>query len=130
LWPDLPKERAMPGPDPAPDFRWRDLAEEVLTGFRAWREQHPTASLSEIEDDLDRRLHRMRARLLEDAARRSAAADLGRPADRPRCPTCGERMRADGREVRRLTTTGDEVLTLRRARARCPACGSGLFPPG
>ena len=118
----------MPAPDP--DARWRELAEEALTGFRAWREQHPAASLSEIEDDLDRRLHRLRARLVEDAALRSAAADLGRAPERPRCPACGARMHADGQEVRRLTTTGDEVLTLRRTRARCPACGTGLSPPG
>jgi len=117
-------------PESDPDARWNDLAAEVLTGFRAWRAQHPTASLTEIEDDLDRRLHRMRARLLEDAARRSAAAAVGATAARPACPTRGELMRADGREVRRLTTTGDEGLTLTRSRARCPVCGTGVFPPG
>jgi predicted RNA-binding Zn-ribbon protein involved in translation (DUF1610 family) len=122
------KEPAMPAADP--DDRWSDLAAEVLTGFRAWREQHPTATLTELEDDLDRRLHGMRARLLEDAAVRSAAADLGARAARPACPECGTAMQADGREVRRLTTTGDEVLTLRRSHARCPICGTGLFPPG
>lgn len=116
-------------PESDPDARWNDLAAEVLTGFRAWREQHPTATLTEIEDDLDRRLHGMRARLLEDAAVRSAAADVGSTAARPACPTCGARMQADGREVRRLTTTGDEVLVLTRSRARCPVCGSGFFPP-
>ena len=117
-------------PAAEPDDRWSELAAEVLTGFRAWRAQHPTATLTEIEDDLDRRLHRMRARLLEDAAVQSAATDVGRTATRPACPACGTPMRADGREVRRLTTTGDEVLTLTRSRARCPACGGGLFPPG
>ncbi|MEA2597120.1 MAG: hypothetical protein QOF01_3589 [Thermomicrobiales bacterium] len=117
-------------PEFDPDARWRDLAGEVLTGFRAWREQHPTATLGEIEDDLDRRWYRLRARLVEDAALRSAAAELGPTAARPACPTCGAPMRADGREARRLTTTGDEVLTLTRSRARCPACGGGLFPPG
>jgi hypothetical protein len=117
-------------PESAPDARWNALAAEVLTGFRAWRTQHPTATLTEIEDDLDRRPHGMRARLLEDAAVRSAAADLGATMARPVCPECGTPMQADGREVRRLTTTGDEVLTLARAHARCPACGTGLFPPG
>jgi hypothetical protein len=113
-----------------PDTQWNELAAEVLTGFRAWRDQHPTATLTEIENDLDRRLHRMRARLLEDAAVRSAAAGVAATAARPVCPDCGTPMQADGREVRRLTTTGDEVLTLTRAHARCPACGAGLFPPG
>lgn len=112
-----------------PDDPWSALAAEVLTGFRAWRERHPTATLTEIEDDLDRRLHGMRARVLEDAAVRGAAATPAEAA-RPACPDCGAPMRADGREVRRLTTTGGEVLTLARSRARCPACGTGLFPPG
>lgn len=101
----------------------------MLTGFRAWRTQHPTASLPEIEEELDRRWYRLRARVIEDAAVRSAAADLTATAARPACPTCGAMMQADGREVRRLTTTGDEVLTLTRSRARCPVCGSGFFPP-
>lgn len=119
--------------DPALDeeieARWRDLAAEVLTGFRAWREAHPTASLTEIEDALDERWARARARVVEDAAVASAAAQARAWAERPRCPACGAAMRADGQGARRLTTTGDQVLTLRRARARCPACGAGLFPP-
>ena len=115
--------------DRDPDADWRALSVEVLTGFRAWREQHPTATLTEIEDELDRRWYRPRARVVEDAAVRSAAAS-GATTARRACPTCGAPMQADGREVRRLTTTGDEVLTLVRAHARCPACGTGLFPPG
>ena len=119
--------------DPALDddveTRWRDLAGEVLGGFRAWREQHPTAALTEIEDALDERWARARARVVEDAAVTGAAAQAAGWVERPRCPDCGAAMQADGQEVRRLTTTGDQVLTLRRHRARCPACGAGLFPP-
>ena len=121
----------MPAADPVPDrdARWRDLAEEVLTGFRGWREAHPTATLAEIERALDERWAAARARLLEDAAAMSRAADLVRSGERPLCPHCGTPTRADGTAVRRLTTTGDRVLTVRRSRARCPACGAGLFPP-
>ena len=109
---------------------WQELAGEVVSGFRAWREAHPTATLGEIEQALDERWARARARLLEDAALTSAAADLRRTAERPICPACGARMHADGTEVRRLATSGDQTLSLRRSRARCPACGTGLFPPG
>jgi len=115
---------------PVPDAAWPETAADVLSGFRAWREAHPTATLAEIEAALDERLHGLRARLLEDAALASAAADLTASAARPACPACGERMRSDGTEARRLTTVGDRTLTLRRSRARCPACGTGLFPPG
>jgi hypothetical protein len=55
---------------------WDELAEEVFTGFREWRVQHPRATFKEIETALDERLARMRARLLTDAALQSTASDL------------------------------------------------------
>ena len=121
----------MPAPvlDDAVEARWRELAAEVLSGFRAWREAHPRASLTEIKEALDARWAAARARVVEDAAVASAAAQAGRWAERPRCPACGAAMHGDGTEARRLTTTGDQVLTLRRHRARCPACGAGFSPP-
>jgi ribosomal protein S27AE len=116
--------------DPARfEARWQELAAEVLSGFREWREQHPTATLSEIERALDERLDGLRARMLEDAALASRAADLRASQARPPCPECGAPMHADGRATRRLTTRGDRRLTLTRHHARCPACGAGLFPP-
>ena len=114
------------------DGRWSQEAEAVLTGFKEWRLQHPKATLSEIEVALDARLARMRARLLEDAALASAAADLrALPAtERPRCPRCGRPMQACGPEARSLTTTHEQRLTLRRHYAVCTACQEALFPPG
>ncbi len=116
----------------SPDLEatWQALAGEVFSGFRAWRAAHPTATLTEIEQALDDRWMRARAQVVEDAAVLSAAAALNRTSARPACPRCGTRMQADGTEGRRLTTDGDHPLTLRRSHARCPACGSGLFPPG
>jgi uncharacterized protein YPO0396 len=35
------------------EARWRQLSEEVITGMAEWREQHPRATLSEIEAALD-----------------------------------------------------------------------------
>ena len=57
------------------DQDWRGLSEEVITGMKEWRLQHPRATLTEIETALDERLARLRARMLEDAALASAAAD-------------------------------------------------------
>lgn len=111
------------------EVRWAELAAELLSGFREWREQHPTATLTEIETALDERLDGLRARLLADAALASAAADLRASPARPPCPACGTPMHADGQATRRLTTRGGRHLTLTRSRARCPACGAGVFPP-
>ena len=114
------------------DVRWQDEMAAIVSGFKEWRLAHPRATLAEIEAALDARWAVARARLVEDAALASAAADLRAlpPEQRPRCPDCGAAMEARGQEVRRLTTTHEQPLALTRHRAVCPACGAGLFPPG
>ena len=116
----------------ATEAQWRQLADEVFTGMKEWRLQHPKATLTEIERALDERLAQMRARMLEDAALASAAADQRAvpPAERPRCPQCGQPMALRGPEARHLTTTYEQPLTLRRHYAVCAACEEALFPPG
>ncbi len=116
----------------ATEAQWRQLADEVFTGMKEWRLQHPKATLTEIEQALDERLARMRARMLQDAALASAATDLRglSAAERPHCPQCGAVMQVRGPEARQLTTTYEQPLTLRRHYAVCPACDEAVFPPG
>jgi hypothetical protein len=102
---------------PTPDLR------SVEAEVRAWRQQHPAATLSEIEAELDQRLHTARAALLAEVVSDVSIA-VGD------CPDCGARLARDGRRERTLTTIGDEPVALSRMHARCPRCGSGLFPPG
>lgn len=104
----------------------------MLTGVKEWRLAHPRATLAEIEAAVDERLARVRARLIEDAALASAAADLAAcpAAARPGCPQCSAAMVLRGPEVRHLTTTYEQGLALRRHYLTCPACGGALFPPG
>ncbi len=114
------------------EARWEKLATEVYIGFREWRLQHSKATFREIERALDERWAKARARMLEDAALASAAADLSEASEeeRPSCPRCGQRMEAHGRDTRNLTTSYNETISLERSYAHCPNCGSGLFPPG
>lgn len=114
------------------EARWRQLAEEVMVGMKEWRLQHPKATFREIEAALDERLARVRARMLEDVALASAAADVsvaGR-AEKPQCPNCGSAMEPRGQDTRKLTTNYNQTVTLKRSYATCPVCGLGLFPPG
>lgn len=122
-----PKEPPTQGPP-----GWDALAEEVFTGFREWRVQHPRATFTEIEQALDARWARARARILADAALASAARDLGRVPDpeRPGCPDCGGRLVLAGAEERTLTTTYEQPIRLRRSATVCTACGRRVFPPG
>jgi hypothetical protein len=113
------------------DQQWRELSEEVITGMKEWRLQHPRATLSEIEAALDARLARLRARMLEDAALASAAADWKSAAGTaPRCPECGQPLQARGGHPRQLQTHGGQHLMLQRDYGVCRVCHTGLFPPG
>jgi YgiT-type zinc finger domain-containing protein len=117
---------------------WVQLSEQVLSGMRDWRVQHPRATLTEIEEELDSRLAGIRARLLEHLAQQSQAAAwggrraaAGEPArEPPRCPQCRTPLEARGRKTRRLKTHGGRELAVRREYGVCPQCGQGLFPPG
>ena len=55
---------------------WQRLAEEVMTGMKEWRLAHPKATFKEIETALDEKLAKVRARMLQDVALASRAADL------------------------------------------------------
>ncbi len=112
--------------------RWHQLSAEIMTGISDWRFQHPTATLRELETELDARLARMRARMLEDLALESAATDWrdqSAPSP-PACPECGSPLQAGGLHSRTLQTHGGQTLTFERRYGLCPVCETGLFPPG
>jgi hypothetical protein len=110
---------------------WQQLTQEVTVEMRAWRLAHPKATLRQIEHELDARLNGMRARMLEDLALTSSAADWTATSTQelPRCPECAQPLQGDGTKPRTLQTHGAQALTLERNYGVCPACGAGLFPP-
>src|SRR4051812_17728550 len=112
--------------------RWAVEAESVWSGMADWRAAHPKATLSEIEEALDERLNRLRARMLADLALASAAADVrgSSQEERPRCERCGTMLHARGPSERTLLTQGGAEVRLDRSYAACPRCGGGSFPPG
>jgi hypothetical protein len=113
------------------DPTWDTLSHEILTGMREWRLQHPHATLREIEQTLDERWYRVRARMLEDLALQSEAANWQTtPSQRPTCPDCGRPLIRRGQQPRRLKSHGGQDLTLMRSYGYCPKCHKGLFPPG
>jgi uncharacterized protein with PIN domain len=110
---------------------WRELADEVGRELVAWREAHPRATLTEIEDAVLAVTERLQARLLTDLAEASAAADPGeqRSAERPRCRECGGELEPSGHAERTVQVQRQRTpLRLRRGYAVCSACGVGLFP--
>jgi hypothetical protein len=115
--------------------RWRDLSGEVGAELAAWRAAHPRASWRAIEEALEASWVKVRARLLGEAAATSPArevkgAETAGEGEAVSCPRCGAALRGRGRTLRRLTTQGDQEVTVERRYAQCSACGVGLFPPG
>ena len=110
--------------------RWREMSEEVITGLREWREQHPKATLKEIETSLDERLARLRVQMLQDTALVSKASDWRGEAEGACCPECGTELKPRGKQKRHLQTNGGQEVVLQREYGVCPGCGAGLFPPG
>lgn len=106
--------------------RWRARYEQLTGEMVEWRKAHPRATFNEIEDELDRRMNRLRAEMAEDIAE---VAEVGLE-EEPICPACGQRAQRRGKKRRRLRTQGGEEVELERHHAICPHCGEAFFPPG
>lgn len=111
--------------------QWSEGWADVSATMAQWRREHPTATLTEIEDALDERLAGMRTQMLVDTVMASTAASFaGAPGTkRPRCPGCESRLLSRGPAERTLVTTSGQEVRLRRNYAHCPSCGLELFPP-
>jgi predicted RNA-binding Zn-ribbon protein involved in translation (DUF1610 family) len=114
------------------DAKWHEAAEEVMSGMKEWRIEHPRATLREIEKALDERFAKLRVQMLADAAMASAASTItkGEEGEQALCPECGEEVEARGKQERLLTSQHNQVLRLERSYGVCPHCGAGFFPSG
>ena len=111
---------------------WQEVHEDIVSGIREWRLQHPKATLGEIEAAVDERLARWRAWLLREVVMASTAVDwraAGKEAE-VRCPQCGQVLQACGEQQRTLQTHGGQEIVLKRQYGVCPGCGQAFFPSG
>lgn len=116
---------------PINELLWQQLSTEITREMAEWRLAHPKATLRQIEIELDTRLSRMRARLLEDLALASTSTVWTETpiSQQPLCPDCQQPLDDRGAKTRSLQTHGGQQLDLTRSYGVCPACGAGLFPP-
>jgi len=109
--------------------QWEQLACEVLSGMKEWQSQHPQATFAEIEEAIEEQVAKMRARMLEDVVRwREVEAREGE--QQMRCNACGGVLQERGRQVRHLTTQGNQQIELERSYGYCATCRVGFFPSG
>ncbi len=112
--------------------KWRDLQDKVNAAIAAWREEHPEATLTEIEEAVDSRIAAVRTKMVADLAQGGRTAELKRlgQAERPACPQCGQAVAANGKGRRKLKTIRGQVIELERDQAYCTHCEVTFFPSG
>ncbi len=101
-----------------------DLMDTVRRDLADWHATPPRAPFAEMETAVEAQIQHLRASLLQERA--GAAWEEQHPA----CPHCGQTMVPRKRSTRTVVLQGEEVVPVKRAYTVCPACGTGLFPPG
>lgn len=111
---------------------WEEMFEEASDEVRGWRAKHPRAKLTSIENVVDGKLAKVRARMIEELILESKLTDIkGLPeAERPRCVGCGRPLAANGKQKRQLITNHDQIVEIERSKGYCRQCRVSFFPPG
>jgi uncharacterized protein with PIN domain len=105
----------------------KDINTDLIEGLNKWREKHPRATMREIEEEIDRHMSEMRARLIADTVMKSANTEMIKE-KKGMCPKCGGEVQKKGKKKRKLETTGGHEIEFEREYVRCQSCGHGFFP--
>ena len=105
----------------------KNINADLIEGLNKWREKHPRATMREIEEEIDRRMSKMRARLITDTVMKSASPDMEKGKEEM-CPKCGGAVKQKGKKKRKLKTNGGQEIEFEREYVRCQSCGHGFFP--
>jgi YgiT-type zinc finger domain-containing protein len=108
---------------------WGEMSAGIISAIADWRTGHPKATLREIEVEIDKRLSKLRAKMVTDTANQSASAGWEAAEGRV-CPECGAKVIRKGKQKRVLLTRDGQEIELEREYGVCAACGVGIFPPG
>ncbi len=106
------------------DQATKDIMDAAQRVVQAWQETHPDASFAEIESAVEQHLSGVRAQLVGELV------DRGMTDEHPVCRGCGTTMVPRSESSRKVIIQGNVPVELHRSYVVCPACGTGLFPPG
>lgn len=112
--------------------KWTASFQQAHTTVSNWREAHPQATFTDIENTVDQQLAQVRTMMIQDLALESKLVDLTQidRKERPLCPGCGRPLAANGTQVRQLVTHHDQRVKLERSKGYCRHCRVSFFPPG
>jgi hypothetical protein len=113
-----------------PTQRWQEMMEVASEELAKWRKEHKQARYTEIEQEVDGHLARVRRQILQDMLLASESAEIRNQAKgmRSKCLGCGVELRSEGKRSRRLTTEHEQTVELNRSYGSCPKCGVSYFP--
>jgi YgiT-type zinc finger domain-containing protein len=101
-----------------------DMMETVRRDLASWHATHPDATFADLETAVEEKIRHLRTALLAERT------EEVRQEEHPACPSCGATMVPRSRSSRTVVMPGEEVIPVERVYVVCPACGTGLFPPG
>lgn len=102
----------------------------VQEHLKAWRKEHPRASLRQIEEEVERWLAQLRVAMVGDLALSSEATEGREAGERMTCPECGGKLVRHGSRERHLRDEYEQDVILTRGYFTCAECGHGFFPSG
>jgi uncharacterized protein with PIN domain len=112
--------------------KWTASFQQASETVSSWREEHPRATFTDIENAVDKQLAQLRTTMIQDLALESKLVDIRQliAQERPLCPACGKPLVANGKQSRQLITHHDQVVELERSKGYCRHCRVSFFPPG
>lgn len=111
--------------------KWTASFQDASETISNWRETHPRATFTDIENNVDEQLAQLRTQMIQDLVGESKLVNIKDLPfeERPSCPVCGKPLAANGRQTRQLTTHHGQVLELERSKGYCRNCRVSFFPP-
>ncbi len=104
--------------------------QEIGDRLRQWRREHPHATFDEIDAEVARQYDLVQAAVVAELSAAAPAGSVDAVSEAVCCPQCQTTMQRRGRRTRRIPTRRGVPVALTRDYYVCPACGTGLFPPG
>ena len=101
-------------------------AEGMYERLRAWRHEHPAASLDQIAEVVRREREQLISGLVSELAVQERQKEEWQEVA---CPACGEKMRNKGKRKRQVVHR-EGVSVIERPYYQCPQCDEGFFPLG
>lgn len=111
--------------------KWTASFQAASETISNWREAHPRATFTDIENSVDGQLAQLRTKMIQDLVQESKLVNIKEipREERPLCPGCGKPLVANGTQTRQLITQHDQVIELERSKGYCRSCRVSFFPP-